>query len=92
VKFERLTIVDEFDQWLNRARVAGGELELCKTKAAVERRDIGRRRRESDSTLWRRWDSKAGEKYPDLKSSEIRFAKVIFMDKGKELDLRSRRY
>jgi hypothetical protein len=92
VKFERLTIVDEFSRWLNWARVAGAELRLSEIKAAVEQRDVLRRLRESDSTLWRRWDSRAGEKYPDLKSSEIRFAEVIFMDKGQEIDPRSRRH
>jgi hypothetical protein len=95
VKFERLTIVDEFSQWLNWARLTGAELKLSKTKGAIEQRDNlypGRSHRLFDSTLWNRWDSRAEEKYPDLKPPEIRFAKVIFVDKGQELDGWSRHH
>ena len=95
VKFERLTIVDEFSQWLNWARLTGAELKLSKTKGAIEQRDNlypGRSHRLFDSTLWNRWDSRAEEKYPDLKPPEIGFAKVIFVDKGQELDGWSRHH
>jgi hypothetical protein len=72
--------------------LAGAELKL--SKRAVEQRDDlypGRSHHLSHSTLCRRWDSRAGGKLPGL-SSEIRFAKVIFVDKGQELDGWSRRH
>jgi len=82
VKFERLTIVDEFSQWRDWARFSSAELKLSKTKGASP----GRSHRLFDSTLWRRWDSRVGGKYPGLKPPGIRFAKGSFVDKGQELD------
>jgi hypothetical protein len=35
-----------------------------------------------DSTIWKCWDRAKGEKYPDLKIPEVRFAKLGFKEKG----------
>jgi hypothetical protein len=92
VSFKWLTIVNEIKTWTNWTRLSGAELKLAKIKEAMEQEFHFLPIRLRDSTLWKRWDSRAEKKYPDLKPPEIRFAEVIFMDKGRELDGWSRHY
>jgi hypothetical protein len=44
--------------------------------------DGGSYETKSSEMLWRQWDWANGERYPDLKMPDVKFARVLFEKKG----------